>query len=486
MTGTDQVTHRADRKLPVSVKISYGFPGASYFIAFNVLALYLIWFFTEAVGLAPAFAGLIASVGILWDAITDPLIGMWSDNRDPAKGRRRPFLLFNAIPFGLFIWLMFTNFGLGPVMTKVYYIVIAIGYYSCMTLLDVPYTALGAEMTTNYDERSSLASFRNMLSQCANFATAMIFFLLPFFAEKLGSISAGWSATMAIYGAAASIFILIGWKATAGYELSDLISHEKITYKDYLGVLKNRPMRNVVYMYSLSIFAMGFVNTTLIYFLFFVGGLKEEQVPLGLMIVFGFSIVYAPLINFISQKFSKKMAWIFGMGSWAITLSVFPLVIIPGMVNPVYGAYAMLFFSAIGCTAQYQVAWSMIPDCVELDELKTGHRREGLYYATATLIQKVATALSMGAAGFLLGKIGYSDAAQVTPEITNGIKWLFALGSSIPLAVSALIVLFTPMSRIRHTSLREAIALKRQGKPYSIDGFKQLFNNEAEALKYST
>ena len=474
-----------DRKLPISVKVAYAFPGASYFIAFNVLALYLIWFFTETVGLPPAFAGLIASLGILWDAISDPLIGMWSDNRDPAKGRRRPFMLVVAIPFGLFIWLMFTNFGLGPMMTKIYYIAIAMGYYTCMTALDVPYTALGAEMTTNYDERSSLASFRNILSQVANFSTALIFFLLPFFAEKLGTMAAGWSATMAIYGAIATVAILVGWKATAGYEISELTSHDKVSYKDYIAVLKNKPFRNVVYMYSLSILAMGFVNTLFIYFLFFVGGLTEGQVPIALMIVFGFSILFAPLINVISQKMSKKVAWIFGMGSWAITLLVFSLVIIPGMINPVYGAYAMLFFSSIGVTAQYQVAWSMIPDCVELDEFKTTHRREGLYYATATLIQKVSTALAMAIAGFMLGKIGYSEASQVTPEITNGIKWLFALGSSIPLGVSALIVLFTPMNRARHSSLLQAIALKKEGKPYSIDGFKALFNSEAEAIKYT-
>ena len=173
------------------------------------------------------------------------------------------------------------------------------------------------------------------------------------------------------------------------------------------------------------------------------------------------------------------------MGSWAITFLLFSLVIIPGSANPVYAAYAMLFFSAIGCTAQYQVAWSMIPDCVELDEFKTGHRREGLYYATATLIQKVATAAAMAVAGVLLGYIGYSDASQVTPEITNGIKNLFAYGSSIPLALSALIVIFTPMTRERHRALDEAIDLKEAGQPYSIEGFRELFNNDEEAARYS-
>ena len=290
---------------------------------------------------------------------------------------------------------------------------------------------------------------------------------------------------MAIYGAAATVAILIGWKATAGYNLTEVTATDRITYKDYLAVLKNRPFRNVVYMYSMSVMAMGVVNTVLIYFLFFVGGLAESQVPIALMIVFGFSFLFAPLINVIAHRMSKKAAWVLAMGSWALTLSLFPLVIIPGMANPVWGAYAMLFFSAIGCTAQYQVAWSMIPDCVELDEFKTGHRREGLYYATATFIQKIATALAMAISGYLLGKIGYSDASQVTPEITEGIKYLFALGSSIPLALSALVVLFTPMNRDCHSCLLEAIALKARGESYSVDGFRKLFNSDTEAAKYS-
>lgn len=474
-----------NRTLPMAVKIGYGFPGAANFIAFNVLALYMIWFFTDTVGLSPAFAGVIASVGILWDAISDPFIGMWSDNRDPAKGRRRPFMLFVAIPLGLCIWLMFTNFDLGPFFNKAYFIGIAIIYYTCMTLLDVPYTALGAEMTTSYDERSSLANFRNILSQAANFGTALIFFVLPFFADRLGSMSYGWSATMAIYGVIATLCILIGWKTTDGYEIKELISHEKVSYKDYLAVLKNRPFRNVVYMYSLSILAMGFVNTLLLYFLFFVGGLSEEQVPIALMIVFGFSILFAPLVNLISHKLSKKAAWFIGMGSWAMTLLLFPLVIIPGMDNSVYGAYLMLFFSALGVTAQYQVAWSMIPDCVELDEFKTEHRREGLYYATATFIQKVATAAAMAVAGLMLGYIGYTDGSQVTPEIIEGIRYQFAFGASIPLALCAVVVLFTPMNRKRHNDLTEAIRLKHAGQPYSIEGFRELFNNDEEAARYS-
>lgn len=469
---------QTSKKLPTLVKVAYGFPGASYFIAFNVLALYLIWFFTESVGFLPGFAGVIASVGILWDAISDPLIGMWSDNRDPKKGRRRPFMLAAAIPFGLSIWLMFTDFGLGPVASKVYFIVVAIIYYTCMTLLDVPYTALGAEMTTDYDERSSLANYRNILSQIANFGTALIFFILPIFAGKFGSMEAGWSATMGLFGALATIGILIGWKFTKGYEATERTQRENVTYKDYFQVLKNKPFRNIVYMYATSILAMGFVNTLLIYFLFLVGGLTDAQVPVALMIVFGFSIVFAPVINAVSQKLSKKVAWMFGMGSWAITLILFPLVIIPGNANPVIASYIMLLFSAIGCSAQYQVAWSMIPDCVELDELMTGKRREGIFYATATFIQKVATALAMLVAGFMLQKIGYAQDVEITPAIVDGVRYLFAFGAGIPLIISAIIVLFTPMNRERHEKLNRAIALKKAGKIYNLDGLEPLFGRD--------
>ena len=365
------------RKLPLRVKVGYGIGGSSYFIAFNLLALYLIWFFTESVGLAPAFAGTIASLGILWDAISDPLIGMWSDNRPLNKGRRRPFLKWIAIPFGLSIWLMFTDFNLGTTASKVYFILAAIAYYTCMTVFDIPFTALGAEMTTDYDERSSLAQWRNVLSQVANFLTALVFFILPFLADRTGSMEGGWSLTMAIFGVLATLAILVAYFSTKGYELTEGFKQERISIRDYISVLKNKPFRNVVYMYTFSIFALGFVNTYLIYFLFFVGSLGDSQVPIALMIVFGFSIVWAPVIELISKKWSKKTAWVFAMGSWALTLSLFPLAIIPNAGNPVLVTYLMLFFSAIGCTAQYQVAWAMIPDCVELDELKTGHRREG-------------------------------------------------------------------------------------------------------------
>jgi GPH family glycoside/pentoside/hexuronide:cation symporter len=120
----------------------------------------------------------------------------------------------------------------------------------------------------------------------------------------------------------------------------------------------------------------------------------------------------------------------------------------------------MLFISAIGVTSQFQIAWSMIPDCVELDELKTGHRREGLFYASTTMIQKIMTAISTALGGIALSMIGYADGGSVTPDIVIGIRNVFAFGAAIPLGFSALIVLASPMTRSRHAALNQAIKLK--------------------------
>lgn len=132
-------------KVPISVKLGFGMGSISY-LMFTLLYTYGMYFFTDVVGIAPAFAGTIFAIGTLWDAITDPLIGSWSDNIKTKWGRRRPVVLGVTIPYVLFSWLLLTDFGFGQLMTNIYFVVIIILYYTASTLFDVPYSALGAEL----------------------------------------------------------------------------------------------------------------------------------------------------------------------------------------------------------------------------------------------------------------------------------------------------------------------------------------------------
>ena len=123
-------------------------------------SLHMGYIFTDVVGLSASFAGMILTIGTFWDAITDPLIGIISDNRDPQKGRRRPFLLFSAIPFGIITWLLFTCWNLVELHQKIYFIIVALLFYTVQTTTDVPYTSLSGEVTDDYNTRSQLAMIR--------------------------------------------------------------------------------------------------------------------------------------------------------------------------------------------------------------------------------------------------------------------------------------------------------------------------------------
>ena len=138
--------------------IAYGLPGLATLFTFTMFTTYGLYFFTNVVGLSGKFAGLIMTIGTLWDAVTDPLVGIISDNRDPRKGRRRPFLLVCAIPFGIVTWLLFTAWDFVEIQQKIYFIIVALLFYTFQTLIDVPYTSLSGEVTDNYDLRSKLAN----------------------------------------------------------------------------------------------------------------------------------------------------------------------------------------------------------------------------------------------------------------------------------------------------------------------------------------
>ncbi|WP_432667054.1 glycoside-pentoside-hexuronide (GPH):cation symporter [Wukongibacter baidiensis] len=463
-----------NRRLPVTVKLGYGSTGFAAIMTLSIFIMYGMFFLTDAVGLDPAFAGIILSIGTLWDAITDPLVGSLSDSRDPKKGRRRPFMKWVAIPFGLVAWLLFTNPGFSPFATKVYFVLIAVAFYTVQTILDVPYTALGAEMTLDYDERSSLNGNRNFFATVSGVISAFTMTFVFFFSDIFGSTSAGWSATAGLYAIIATITIFIGYKATEGYELKDITIEKRPNGLEFLKDV----MKNKVFLYTAGLFAFSLIsltvqNSAMIYYLIYYLGFSEVQISTSLLIAWIPGLLWVPIINKMSQKWSKKAAWIACMGIWAVGILIFPTFILkPDSSFFLVGI--MQLCSGVGLVSQYQIVWSMIPDIIEVDEFKTGLRREGSYYGIIAFIQKALTALTMLASGTILNMIGYVPNAEQTVETLNGMKILIGVGGSVFLVLSIIVAYLNPITRERHAALTEAIELKKAGKEYSTQGFKEL------------
>ncbi|MBQ0079303.1 MAG: MFS transporter, partial [Eubacterium sp.] len=309
-------------KLPLKVKFGYGTSGFCSFMAWTAFSYYGLYFMNEVVGMSAAFAGALISLGTLWDAITDPIVGSISDNLKNPKGRRRPLIKFIALPFFIISCLLFTNFGLGETASKIYFVVVILAYYTAQTVLDISASSLGSEMTNNYNERGALATWKNYFGLLSTVAISACLILVDFWGSKFSNPDLGWTATMACYMGGVLIFIIILYKTTEGYERPrrDNEAATKFTYKAVVNLFKNKGTRIVMLIFGISIFANTINYSAQVYYHTEYMGMTADQVALATF-VFGFaSIVCAYLVDVLMVKIDKKMSWVVAMGLEALVL----------------------------------------------------------------------------------------------------------------------------------------------------------------------
>ena len=153
------------KKLNFSTQLAYGIGELSGSLPSNILVFFFLFFLTDVAGLKPGIAGIIVMVGKISDAINDPLIGWLSDRTRSRLGRRYPWMILGSIPLGLscfFLWTIPPNNN--PNFLIFYYTIIALIFYAAFTSVLLPYSALSAELTQDYNERTSLISFRSGFS----------------------------------------------------------------------------------------------------------------------------------------------------------------------------------------------------------------------------------------------------------------------------------------------------------------------------------
>ncbi|MFN2155135.1 MAG: MFS transporter, partial [Anaerolineae bacterium] len=151
-------------KLSPLIKLAFGVGDLGPAIVSGINGFFLNAFLLDVAGLRPAMAGTIFLIVKVWDAVNDPLLGSLSDRTRTRWGRRRPWLLFGAVPFGLFFFLQWLVPPLGDVAKFWYYLIIAVLLDAAFTAVNVPYTSLTPELSHDYDERTSLSSYRMSFS----------------------------------------------------------------------------------------------------------------------------------------------------------------------------------------------------------------------------------------------------------------------------------------------------------------------------------
>ncbi len=428
-----------------------------------------LYFLTDVAKLNPLMVGWVLGITRLWDAINDPLIGLISDRIRSRLGRRRVLLVYGSIPLGLFFALTWLVPPLSQLGLAIYYAVLIVAFDTAFTIVHVGYNAMTPLMTDDYDQRSRLNGYRMVYSLGGTLAAI-------FFATWLSELGMSETYRFAIAGITLGLLATIPpwivFRVTDGVDVvADPDEDESnlcVSKKTGLWValkttLTNRAFVMLTCMYLASWTATCVIAAMLIYYANYY--LKVPgQANYFVLVAQGSAILSVPLCVWMAQRWDKPKAFIIGIGSWLIVLGLF--FSIPE--TAVSLAYICAFLCGPGIATAAVIPWSMLPDVVEEDQQRTGHRREGSYYAFASFFQKLGTGLALWGIGMTLGFSGYitpdsSTQFPVQPETTlTAIRFIIGPGTIALLLVALPFAWRYPITRESHARLVEKLNLGKE------------------------
>ena len=447
------------RQLSRKTKWLYGFGDIGFSLTSTILAAYFAIFLTDVVGLTPATAAASIFIGRSWDYINDPIIGHISDRTRTRWGRRRPFLLFGALPFALAFTLLWVRPPWeSPAALAAYYAVAYLVFDAAATFVYMPYYALTPELTNDYDERTTLTSYRMFFSILGS----LIAFIVP--VMIVGSIqpeSVSRFAVMGIVFAVASALPLLS-VFFGTRERPEYMAQEQPKLKESLkAAYQNRPFVFGAVIFLITWVSMDILQTTLLYFIKYIVQ-REAESDIIMGTIFVTAIFALPFWNWVSKRYSKRWAYILGVAFWAAVQMV---LISLNPDSPVPLILFLCVLAGIGVGAAHVLPWAIIPDAIEWDEWKTGERHEGTFYSLITLAQKVASSIAVPLALLVLDATGYiANAAQQPESAVWGIRIVIGPIPALLLGAGIIFALKYPLSRKEFSSLVEDLEARRAGQ----------------------
>jgi GPH family glycoside/pentoside/hexuronide:cation symporter len=433
-------------------------------------------FLTDVVGLEPRLASLAALLGIVWDAINDPLVGLLSDRVRTRWGRRRPFLLFFAIPYGLgFVLLWWAPPWESQIALAV---TVSVAYMlsdTFQTLVSVPLYALTPEITPDYDERTSLTTYRMFFNLLASLVTAVVGPAVVDGALAAGATQQqGYLIVSALFGGLATIPLLLIFATVREHtRLEEKAEPEQPT--PIAQILRtawaNVPLRFATAIYMLNWITFDLVALALPFYMAYwvaSGNLLEKALGLPLesamfAVLLITSVLVLPFWLWLSRRLSKHIAYIIGMSFWAV-VQLLIFAIQPGQITLVL---ILAVMAGISVSTAHVLPDAIFPDVIEWDELRTGRRQEGIYYGVKNFVRKLTGALAIFIALQVLGWFGYQAPppgatyfAQ-SPATLMAIRILIGPFGAVLLFSAIAVAWFYPMTRERHARIRRLAARRR-------------------------
>lgn len=450
------MTEALVEKLNLKTRLGYGIGDIAICLYWSGVGLYLLYFYTDVVGISPSLAGLIYGIGMFWDAITDPFMGYVAERTRTKWGVYRPYLLFGNVPLALSFVLLF---WVPPFegSTLFFFLLFAnLLHRTCFTLVSVPFSSLTPRITSDSQERTNLTGFRMMGAQTGTNLMALLAFPIIFWVGGENE-SLGFVVLASLAGLTAMAIHTITFVTVKEPENDQGIERVGGSLSEAASAIgKNGPFWLVFSATLIVGITTIFFGNNLIYYTKYALDLHEYQ---GIILFTSGIVAFLsiPIWWAISNKLGKKITWLISSSITLTALMVFYIYPIT-LLNELL---VLVAFIGFGSGAGGILFWSMLPDTIEYGEVHTGVRSESSLYGFMTFAQKGSIAFAIIILGVVLDAIGFQANEIQSKNTIDDMKAIMTLIPSIGVAISLIIIYFYPIDAKMHKELLEQLKEER-------------------------
>lgn len=458
-------------KVSLREKVGYGLGDAASSMFWKLFGMYLLFFYTDVFCISAAAVGSMFFITRIWDSLFDPIVGVICDRTVSRWGKFRPFLLWMAVPFGIFGVLTFTT----PAFAEGGKLVWAYVTYSLMmmvySLINVPYASLLGVMSADSQERTSLSSYRMLF---AFGGSILVLLLIEPLVQWFGgtgvdaNLARGWALAAATLAVIAVVFFLCTffWTKERVLPITEKANSLK---EDVLDLFHNRPWWILLGAGIAALIFNSIRDGAAVYYFkyyadvpdvfdFGLFGSALSVTTIYLILGQAANILGILCVTPLAQRIGKKRTYL-----WAMVFATVFSVAFYFVDRTNIGMMMFLQVLISACAGSiFPLLWSMYADIADYSEWKTGRRATGLIFSSSSMSQKFGWSIGGALTGWLLAMFGFEANMTQTPEAQEGIRFMLSFLPAAGAVLSVFFIAYYPLTQERLAKVSEFLAAKRK------------------------